>query len=260
MIINADSQQLYADLQVLTARPSVEDEAAVEHRLYGVADAAEAWSVGRWARAVMPILAELAEAGRPALLVGGTGLYFTTLTKGLADIPDVPVEVRDTVEQAFDAEGEAAFRSRLSTLDPQAAQRIEMGDRQRLIRAMAVAMHTGRALSDWSADTKALLAPGSWSGMVVEPDRAALYARCDRRVESMIANGALDEVRALLGRNLDPTLPAMKAVGVRELSAHLGGSISRDDAIAATQQATRNYAKRQLTWFRNQTADWPRAA
>ena len=260
VIINADSQQLYADLQVLTARPSVEDEAAVEHRLYGVADAAEAWSVGRWARAVMPILAELAEAGRPALLVGGTGLYLTSLTKGLADIPDVPVEVRDTVEQAFDAEGEAAFRSRLSTLDPQAAQRIEMGDRQRLIRAMAVAMHTGRALSDWSADTKALLAPGSWSGMVVEPDRAALYARCDRRVESMIVDGALDEVQALIGRNLDPTLPAMKAVGVRELSAHLGGSISRDDAIAATQQATRNYAKRQLTWFRNQTADWPRAA
>jgi tRNA dimethylallyltransferase len=248
VILNADSQQLYADLRIMTARPSVGDEAEIEHRLYGVADAAEAWSVGRWARAVMPILAELAEAGRPALLVGGTGLYFTTLTKGLADIPDVPVEVRDTVEQAFDAEGEAAFRSRLSAADAQAAQRIEMGDRQRLIRAMAVAMHTGRALSDWSADTKALLAPGSWSGMVVEPDRAALYARCDRRVESMIVDGALDEVQALIGRNLDPTLPAMKAVGVR------------DDAIAATQQATRNYAKRQLTWFRNQTADWPRAA
>lgn len=260
VIINADSQQLYADLRVLTARPSVEDEAAVEHRLYGVADAAEAWSVGRWARAVMPILAELGEAGRQALLVGGTGLYFTALTKGLADIPDVPVEVRDTVEQTFDAEGEAAFRSRLSTRDPQAAQRIETGDRQRLIRAMSVAEHTGRALSDWSADTTPLLAPGSWTGCVVEPDRAVLYARCDRRVESMIANGALDEVQALIRRKLDPALPAMKAVGVRELSAHLGGSISRDDAIAVTQQATRNYAKRQLTWFRNQTADWPRAA
>lgn len=259
VIVNADSQQLYADLRVLTARPSIKDEAEVEHRLYGVADAAEAWSVGRWSRAVMPILAELAEAGRPALLVGGTGLYFTSLTKGLADIPDVPVEVRDTAEQAFDAEGEAAFRSRLSTLDPQAAQRIETGDRQRLIRAMSVAEHTGRALSKWSADTTPLLAPGSWTGMVVEPDRSALYARCDRRVESMIQHGALDEVQALLWRNLDPALPAMKAVGVRELSAHLSGSISRDDAIAATQQATRNYAKRQLTWFRNQTADWPRA-
>ena len=259
VILNADSQQLYADLRVLTARPSVEDEAEIGHRLYGVADAAEAWSVGRWSRAVMPILSELVEAGRPALLVGGTGLYFNALTKGLADIPDVPVEVRDTVEHAFDAEGETAFRSRLSTLDPQAAQRIETGDRQRLIRAMAVAVHTGRALSEWSADTTPLLAPGSWTGSVVEPDRAALYDRCNRRVESMIEHGALDEVQALLRRNLDPTLPAIKAVGVRELSAHLSGSVSLDEAIAATQQATRNYAKRQLTWFRNQTADWPRA-
>ncbi len=258
VIINADSQQLYADLRILTARPSVEDEAQVEHRLYGVADAAEAWSVGRWSRAVMPILRELAEAGRPALLVGGTGLYFTALTKGLADIPDVPVEVRDTVEQAFDAEGETAFRSRLSAVDAQVAQRIEMGDRQRLIRAMSVAEHTGRALSDWSADTTPLLAPGSWTGMVVEPDRAALYARCDRRVESMIANGVLDEVHALRARNLDPALPAMKAVGVRELSAHLEGTTTLEQAIAAIQQATRNYAKRQLTWFRNQTADWAR--
>lgn len=259
VILNADSQQLYADLRILTARPLVEDEAEIEHRLYGVADAADAWSVGRWSRAVMPIMAELAEAGRPVLLVGGTGLYFAALTKGLADIPDVPVEVRDTAEQAFDAEGEAAFRSRLSTLDPQAAQRIETGDRQRLIRAMSVAEHTGRALSKWSADTTPLLAPGSWTGMVVEPDRSALYARCDRRVESMIQHGALDEVQALLWRNLAPTLPAMKAVGVRELSAHLSDSVSLDDAIAATQQATRNYAKRQLTWFRNQTADWARA-
>lgn len=259
VIINADSQQLYADLRILTARPALEDEAEIEHRLYGVADAAEAWSVGRWSRAVMPILAELVEAGRPALLVGGTGLYFTALTKGLADIPDVPVEVRDTVEQAFDAEGEAVFRSRLSILDTQAASRIEARDRQRLIRAMSVAEHTGRALSDWSADTTPLLAPGSWTGSVVEPDRAALYARCDRRVESMIANGALDEVHGLRARNLDPALPAMKAVGVRELSAHLEGTTTLDKAIAATQQATRNYAKRQLTWFRNQTADWARA-
>ena len=260
VIINADSQQLYADLRILTARPLVEDESEIEHRLYGVADAAVAWSVGRWSRAVMPILAELAASGRPALLVGGTGLYFAALTKGLAEIPDVPVEVRDTAEQAFDAEGETAFRSRLSTLDPQAAQRIETGDRQRLIRAMSVADHTGRALSDWSAHTTPLLPPGSWTGCVVEPDRAALYARCDRRVERMIAHGALDEVQALRARKLDPSLPAMKAVGVRELSAHLSGSISLDKVIAATQQATRNYAKRQLTWFRNQTADWARAS
>lgn len=259
VIINADSQQLYADLRVLTARPSVEDEAEIEHRLYGVADAGDAWSVGRWSRAVMPVLAELADAERPALLVGGTGLYFAALTKGLADIPDVPVEVRDGVEVALATEGETGFRRRLSELDPQAASRIEAGDRQRLIRAMSVAEHTGRALSDWSADTTPLLPPGSWTGSIVEPDRAALYARCDRRVESMIERGALDEVQALLGRNLDPTLPAMKAVGVRELWAHLQADSTLEQALTATQQATRNYAKRQLTWFRNQTADWPRA-
>ncbi len=258
VILNADSQQLYADLRILTARPSVEDEAQVEHRLYGVADAAEAWSVGRWSRAVMPVLAELAEAGRPALLVGGTGLYFMALTKGLADIPDVPNEVRDAVEQAFDAEGEVVFRGRLSAFDPQAAQRIETGDRQRLIRAMAVAEHTGRALSEWAADTVPLLDPDTWIGRVVEPNRETLYAHCDRRVEAMIAQGALDEVRALVARGLDSALPAMKAVGMREFSAHLTGTTSLDQSITATQQATRNYAKRQLTWFRNQTADWPR--
>jgi len=259
VIINADSQQLYADLRILSARPSIEDEALAEHRLYGVADAAEAWSVGRWSRAVVPLLAELADARRPALLVGGTGLYFTALTKGLADIPDIPTGTRDAVEAAFDAEGEAALRRRLSALDPQAAQRIESGDRQRLIRAMAVAEHTGRALSDWTADTTPLLPLGSWTGTVIEPDRQTLYANCDRRVSVMIDQGALNEVRALVARGLDLALPAMKAVGVRELAAHLNGENSLAQAIDATRQATRNYAKRQLTWFRNQTPGWARA-
>ena len=258
VIINADSQQLYADLSILSARPSVEDEARAEHRLYGVADAAKAWSVGRWSRAVLPLLVELADAGRPVLLVGGTGLYFTALTKGLADIPDIPTETRDAVEAAFDAESEASFRRRLSDLDPHAARRIESGDRQRLIRAMAVAEHTGRALSDWTADTTPLLAPGSWTGTVIDPERQTLYANCDRRVSVMIEQGVLDEVRALTARGLDPSLPAMKAVGVRELSAHLNGETSLDQAVDATRQATRNYAKRQLTWFRNQTPGWAR--
>lgn len=256
VIVNADSQQLYADLRVLSARPSTADELEADHRLYGVADAAEAWSVGRWSRAVLDLLADLGD--RPVLLVGGTGLYFTALTKGLADIPTIPVEVRDQAEAALEAEGEVSFRSRLAAVDPAAADRIEAGDRQRLVRAMSVADHTGRALSDWTADTKPVLAPGSWTGLVVEPDRAALYANCDLRVIQMIEQGALDEVRALMARDLDPALPAMKAVGVRELVAHLCGETSLDQAIDATRQATRNYAKRQLTWFRNQTPDWRR--
>jgi tRNA dimethylallyltransferase len=259
VILNADSQQLYADLRVLSARPSQADEAEAEHRLYGVADAAEAWSVGRWTREVLPVLAELVDAGRPALLVGGTGLYFTALTKGLADIPEVPDQVRDAVAAAFDDEGEPLFRRRLAALDPAAAARIEQGDRQRLTRAMAVAEHTGRALSDWTADTTPLLAPGSWTGLVVEPDRERLYANCDLRVGLMVEQGAVEEVRALMARDLSPDLPAMKAVGVREFAAHLAGETTLDQAIDATRQATRNYAKRQLTWFRNQTPGWRRA-
>ncbi|MBU1384428.1 MAG: tRNA (adenosine(37)-N6)-dimethylallyltransferase MiaA [Alphaproteobacteria bacterium] len=258
VIVNADSQQLYADLRVLSARPSPEEEARAEHRLYGVADAADAWSVGRWTRAVAPVLEELAAAGRPVLLVGGTGLYFTALTRGLADIPDVPLEVRAAAEALYDAVGEAAFRARLAGVDPAAARRIEAGDRQRLMRAWAVAEQTGRALSDWTAETTPLLAPGSWTGLVIEPDREMLYAHCDLRVAQMVEAGALDEVRALVARGLDPNLPAMKAVGVREFAAHLAGETTLEAAVEATRQATRNYAKRQLTWFRNQTPDWTR--
>ena len=260
IIVNADSQQLYADLRVLSARPTIEDEARAEHRLYGVADAAESWSVGRWTRAVMPLLEELAAQDRPALLVGGTGLYFNALTRGLADIPAVPDAVRGTVQAAYDLEGEAAFRRRLAEVDPTAAAAITPGDRQRLIRALAVAQATGRSLSDWKADTRPLLTPGSYEALIVEPPRDRLYAACDVRVSQMIQNGALDEVRALLARNLDPTLPAMKAVGVPELAAHLSGRTSLDQAIAAIRLSTRHYAKRQLTWFRNQTPNWTRQA
>lgn len=258
VIINADSQQLYADLRVLSARPSVEDEAAFPHRLYGVADASDAWSVGRWSRTVMDLLAELDAEGRPALLVGGTGLYFNALTKGLAKIPPVSIEVRDAVQAEYDAEGEAAFRRRLAEIDPAVEAAVFPGDRQRLVRALSVHRASGRALSDWKADTRPLLAPGSYEALIVEPPRERLYASCDARVDMMMAHGALDEVRTLVSRALAPDLPAMKAVGVRELASHLAGALSLDDAIAAVKQSTRNYAKRQLTWFRNQQKDWPR--
>lgn len=257
-ILNADSQQLYADLNVLSARPSAEDEARAEHRLYGLADAADAWSVGRWTRAVLDELAQLEAAGRAALLVGGTGLYFLSLTRGLADIPEVQPEIRNAVQTAYDAEGEAVFRRRLTAIDPQAEAAIAPGDRQRLVRAFSVHAQTGRPLSAFKADTRPLIAPDRWTGLVIAPERERLYANCDARVDVMIQGGALDEVRALMARRLDPGLPAMKAVGVRELAAHLAGEMTRDDAITAMKQATRNYAKRQLTWFRNQTPDWAR--
>lgn len=258
-IINADSQQLYADLRVLSARPSAEDEARAPHHLYGVVDAADAWSVGRWTRAVLPLLTELEATGRPALIVGGTGLYFSALTTGLADIPAVPDETRDAALELFDIQGEVSFRRILAGLDPAAEAGIEAGDRQRLTRAYAVARATGRSLSDWRTATKPLLAPRSYDRLVIEPERTALYAACDARVDAMIAAGALDEVRTLMARGLDPALPAMKAVGVRELAAYLAGVTTLADATDAMKQATRNYAKRQLTWFRNQCGDWVRS-
>ena len=257
-IINADSQQLYADLRVLTARPSPEEEAQAPHHLYGVADAVEPWSVGRWTRAVTPLLAELGTQGRPALIVGGTGLYFSALTKGLAHIPDLSTEARDEARALYDAEGETTFRLRLATVDPAAESVIERGDRQRLTRAYAVARETGRSLSDWRAATRPLLEAGTYDRLVIEPERSVLYAACDARVDAMRASGALEEVQALMARGLDPALPAMKAVGVRELAACLAGETTLAEATAAMKQATRNYAKRQLTWFRNQCADWPR--
>ena len=254
VIVNADSQQLYHDLRVLSARPTADEEALAEHRLYGVADAADAWSVGRWTRAVMTLLVEM--DGRPVVLVGGTGLYFSALTEGLADIPDVPAAVRAAAERVFDADGEVAFRQRLAEIDPLAAEAIEVGDRQRLVRAQSVATHTGRALSDWRADTRPLLPPGSWRGLVLAPERGALYADCDARVSRMVENGAIDEVRTLVARGLDRGLPAMKAVGVREFAAHLVGETTLEQAVEATRQATRNYAKRQLTWSRNRMSQW----
>ncbi|HEV2082848.1 MAG TPA: tRNA (adenosine(37)-N6)-dimethylallyltransferase MiaA [Brevundimonas sp.] len=260
VIVNADSQQLYADLRILSARPSAEDEARAEHRLYGVADAVDAWSVGRWARAVAPLIEELRGQGRPALIVGGTGLYFTALTKGIADIPDVPVSAREAAQEAYDFLGEDALRARLAERDARAAGAIAAGDRQRLTRAWAVLETTGRPLSDWQAETRPLLAPDTYDRLVIEPDRSVLYDRCDRRVGLMVEQGALDEVRALMRRRLDPELPAMKAVGVRDFAAHLKGKVTLEEAMDAVRQATRNYAKRQLTWFRNQTPEWPRAA
>jgi tRNA dimethylallyltransferase len=258
VIVNADSQQLYADLRVLTARPSLEEEAEADHRLYGVVDAAEAWSVGKWSRAALDLLDALGAEGRPAILVGGTGLYFTALTRGLADIPPVPEGVRDAVEADYQDQGEALFRARLAEIDPESARAIEQGDRQRLVRAMSVHAASGRALSGWKAETRPLLESGSWRGLVIEPERQALYANCDRRVDLMMDQGALDEVQMLAARGLDANLPAMKAVGVRELAAYLAGDLDRTTAVDALKQATRNYAKRQLTWFRNQTADWTR--
>ena len=257
-IVNADSMQLYADLRLLTARPSAAEEARAPHHLYGIADAGEAWSVGRWLRAALPVLDALRERGRPAVVVGGTGLYFRALTHGLANTPEVGARHRAEAQARFDIQGEAGFRAGLRAVDGPAEAAIAPGDRQRLTRALEVALATGRPLSDWRADTRPSLAPGSWRGVVVEPPRGALFARCDARLQAMVEEGALEEVGRLLARRLSPDLPAMKALGVREFGRALAGEMTLQAALEQAQRQTRRFAKRQSTWFRNQTPNWPR--
>ena len=257
-VVNADSMQLYADLRLLSARPSPQEEARAPHHLYGVADAAETWSVGRWLTAAREVLADIAGRGRTAIVVGGTGLYFRALTAGLAEIPPTPEAVRIQARADYERMGETAFRDQLEMLDPQAAARIAPGDRQRLLRAFEVVTATGVALHAWQASTAPTLAEGTYRALALEPPRENLYARCDARLTTMLAGGALDEVAALAARRLDPALPAMKALGVRELAAYLAGELTLADALAQAQQETRRYAKRQGTWFRNQTPDWPK--
>ncbi|MGR4867047.1 tRNA (adenosine(37)-N6)-dimethylallyltransferase MiaA [Caulobacter sp. LARHSG274] len=257
-IVNADSMQLYAGLRVLTAGPSPEELAQAPHHLFAVADAADGWSVGRWLSAAAAALAEIAARGRHAIVVGGTGLYFRALTHGLAEVPPVPETQREVSGLLYAAQGEPAFRDLLAALDPAAEVRIEVGDRQRLVRAHAVAVATGKPLTAWQTDTKPTLAAGTWRGLVLDPPRPELYARCDARLGLMVEHGALDEVAAMEARDLDPSLPALKAVGYRELAAHLRGETSLDEALDAARQETRRYAKRQMTWFRNQTPDWER--
>jgi len=257
-IVNADSMQIYAGLRVLTAGPSPEERAKAPHHLFEVADAAVGWSVGRWLEAATKAIGEIEARGNPVIVVGGTGLYFRALTHGLADVPPVSETQREISGLLYAARGEEAFREILKPLDPEAEARIEVGDRQRLVRAHAVAVATGKSLTAWQTDTKPALKPGAWEGRVLDPPRAELYARCDARLSAMVEQGALDEVRAMEARGLDPSLPALKAVGYREFAAHLSGETTLEQALEAARQETRRYAKRQLTWFRNQTPDWER--
>ena len=257
-IVGADSMQLYRDLRVLTARPSEADEAAAPHHLFGVADAAEAWSVGRWLGEAQRLLDEIAGRGRPAVVVGGTGLYFRALTVGLADIPPTPARVRAEVLALWEAVGEVTFRERLAVVDPAAEVRIAPADRQRLTRALEVFQATGRSLTDWQADTASPLPREAWRGAVLTLPRAELYARVEARLDAMAAGGAREEVAALLARRLDLRLPAMKALGVASFAGELAGRLTPDAALAEAKTETRRYAKRQIAWFNTQAADWPR--
>ncbi|MEL7027830.1 MAG: tRNA (adenosine(37)-N6)-dimethylallyltransferase MiaA [Pseudomonadota bacterium] len=258
-IVNADAMQIYRDLRILTARPGKTEEAKAPHHLYGALDAAERCSAGRWARLAGAAVREIKGRGAAPLLVGGTGLYFKALEEGLSPIPEVPESVREEARARLAAVGGEAFRAEVLTFDP-AMARFPPGDSQRLVRAWEVHRATGEPLSEHQAAPRTPLLSGPIARVVIEPDREPLYAACDARLEQMLQEGGLEEAARLTGRGLDPNLPAMKALGVQEFASIAAGTVSRDEGLAAAKTRTRRYAKRQLTWFRGQTPDWPRAA
>jgi tRNA dimethylallyltransferase len=258
VIINADSMQVYRDLRIITARPTAVDEERILHKLYGHVDAAENYSVGRWCRDIEEALGDVIAQGRVPVLVGGTGLYFKALTTGLAAVPSIPEAIRADVRRRLRDEGAPALHAELMRLDPATAQRITINDRSRISRALEVVLATGRPLSDWHREGLPPLLDAERAAKVfITCERKELVRRIERRFATMIEAGALEEVRALSARGLDPTLPAMKAHGVPWLIRHLAGEVSLEEAIAGAVMDTRRYAKRQLTWFRNQMKDWP---
>jgi tRNA dimethylallyltransferase len=254
-IVNADSMQVYRELAILTARPQAGELAAAPHRLYGVLPASERCSAGQWREMALTAMGET-PAALP-IVAGGTGLYLRALERGLSPIPRVSEIVQREAEARSRECGAAGLHAELQTFDPAMAQRLAPGDTQRILRAWSVHRATGRPLSDWQSD------PGDGGvgpclKFVLMPPRDQLYAAIDARFRRMVKTGAVEEVRSVLALGLDPSLPAMKAVGLRELGRMLAGEVSLEDAIAAAQQATRRYAKRQITWLRHQIgqAEW----
>src|SRR5690606_16760575 len=229
-IINADSMQVYRDFRILTARPSLEEEAQAPHHLYGHVDAAERYSTGRWLTDALAAIADIRARNKTPILVRGTGLYFKALTQGLAEMPSIDPELRAALQERVATEGAPALHAELAKLDPQTAARLEPNDTPRIIRALEVIETTGESITSFQANTKPALAPDQWRGLALTPDREALYAAINTRFDKMLEQGALEEVRAFAARNLDPTLPAIKAHGAPALSAYLRGEISLEAA------------------------------
>jgi tRNA dimethylallyltransferase len=257
IVINADSMQVYRDLRVITARPTVDEEAAVPHRLYGRVDAAVNFSAGSWVADAAKVLAEARAQNHLPVFVGGSGLYFKALTRGLSAVPPIPPEIRDGVRARLERDGVEALHAELRQRDPASAERLKPRDRTRIARALEVVEATGRSLTDWHREgLPPLLPPGEFNALFLSPDREQLYSRIDARFDAMLKAGALEEVASLAARNLDPLLPAMKAHGVPALIRHLKGEITLDEAAAIGRADTRHYAKRQFTWFRHQLPEF----
>ncbi len=259
-IINADSMQVYRDFRILTARPSIEEEGEAPHHLYGHIDAAERYSTGRWLTDALAAIADIRSRTKTPIIVGGTGLYFRALTQGLADMPDVDPELRAALIARAEREGAPVLHAELAALDPQTASRLEPNDAPRIIRALEVIETTGESITSFQSNTKPALPGNEWTGLALTPDRDALYASINKRFDNMLEQGALNEVRAFAARNLDPSLPAIKAHGAPALGAYLRGEMSLQAATEFGQRDTRRYAKRQFTWIANQMPSWPRIA
>jgi len=251
-IINTDSMQVYRELRVLTARPTVEDERRVPHRLYGIRAAAQAGSVAWWRDSALAAMTETWAAGRLPILTGGSGLYFAALTDGLAAIPDPGPAARQEARRLLAEQGPAALHASLSHVDPATAARLKSADGQRIARAWEVWRGTGLGLAAWQG-RRGTPAPWRFSAILLDPPRDALRTAIAGRFDAMLRQGALDEVRALLALDLDPSLPAMRAHGVPELSAHLRGVTPLAEARRHTELVTGQYTKRQATWFRHHT-------
>ena len=257
VIINTDSMQVYRDLRGITARPTVDEEARVPHRLYGHVDAAVNFSAGSWVKDATAALAEARAQNRLPIFAGGSGLYFKALTRGLSAVPPVPSGIRDGVRARLEQHGVEALHAELSQRDPLSAERLKPRDRARIARALEVVEATGRSLTDWHRDgLPPLLPPGQFRALFLAPERDALYARIDARFDAMLETGALQEVASLGARQLDPLLPAMKAHGVPALIRHLHGEITLQQAAEIGRADTRHYAKRQFTWFRHQLPEF----
>jgi tRNA dimethylallyltransferase len=257
VVINTDSMQVYRDLRVLTARPPPEEEALAPHHLYGHVDASVNFSAGAWVADAAKMLAEARTQNRLPIFIGGSGLYFKALTRGLSAVPPIPPAIREHVRARLERDGVEALHAELSRRDPLSAERLKVRDRTRIARALEVVEATGRSLTDWHREgLPPILPPGEFTALFLSPDRDALYARIDARFDVMLKAGALEEVAALAARKLDPLLPAMKAHGVPALIRHLAGDLTLEEAAAIGRADTRHYAKRQFTWFRHQLPEF----
>ncbi|KFB09736.1 tRNA (adenosine(37)-N6)-dimethylallyltransferase MiaA [Nitratireductor basaltis] len=257
VIVNADSMQVYGVLSLLTARPQADELKQAPHRLYGHRDPGEPYSTGEWLREAEEIVRTLGRE-RPLIFVGGTGLYFRALCEGLSPMPTVPQELREALREALTQEGPKALHSRLLELDAETARRLEPGDGQRILRALEVLQASGRSIGYWQSQKGVPVIDGSAARKVVlEPDRRELRERIALRFNAMVEEGAIDEVKQLLSLDLPPDMPAMKAIGVREIGDFLAGRLTLEEAVQLSTIATSQYAKRQSTWFRGQLgAQW----